>query len=38
MSVQTVNAIEARDLARQYGSGKKAVHVLKHINMTLPRG
>ena len=33
-----VNAIEACNLARQYGEGKHAVHVLKHINLTLPKG
>ena len=33
-----VNAVEACDLARHYGAGKKRVSVLKHINLTLPRG
>ena len=37
-SASAINAIEAVNLARQYGEGKQAVHVLKHINMTLPKG
>ena len=33
-----VLAIEAVALSRHYGKGKKKVHVLNNINLTLPRG